>query len=104
MKRPQKRTKIYTHAQIVDKLIGKRGTPEREKYEIDIRTWQIGDSIRDLRKKRKLTQEQLGKLAGVQKTQISELENSPGNINMETIFRVFSALKVDVKIEVQSEK
>ncbi|HTF03282.1 MAG TPA: helix-turn-helix transcriptional regulator [Bacteroidia bacterium] len=82
----------------------KKGTSQREKFEIDIRAWQVGDSIRDLRKKRKLTQEQLGKLVGVQKAQISKLENNPGNITMETIFRVFSALKADVKIEVQNEK
>ena len=42
---------------------------------------------------RNMTQAELGKLIGVQRAQISKLENNTTNVTIETILRVFSALK-----------
>jgi len=50
---------------------------------------------------RRLTQEELGKLIGVQKAQISRLERNPGNVTMDTIIRVFTALKATIKLQVE---
>jgi transcriptional regulator with XRE-family HTH domain len=61
----------------------------------------MGEMIRKVRLKRNLTQEELGKLVGVQRAQISKLENNMTNVTMETILKVFSALKARVNFNVE---
>ena len=68
--------KTYSLDEITDKHIGKRGTPKREAFEYELRLDLLGEAIKQARKERHLTQEQLGKLVGVQKSQISKIENS----------------------------
>jgi HTH-type transcriptional regulator / antitoxin HipB len=48
-----------------------------------------------------LTQEELGKLIGVQKAQISRLESNASNATIDTLMKVFSALKAKVKLQVE---
>ena len=48
-----------------------------------------------------LTQEELGKLIGVQKAQLSKLEKNASNMRIETIIRIFDALKAHVKFQVE---
>jgi transcriptional regulator with XRE-family HTH domain len=61
----------------------------------------IGKAIKQTRQERHLTQEELGKLIGVQKSQISRLESNASNVTMETLLRVFAALKARVKLQVE---
>lgn len=84
-----------------DRDLGKIGTPERDKYEFDLRMEVLGDMIKHVRKERNLTQEQLGELIGVQKSQISKLERNTKNVTIETILKVFGALKANVKFSVE---
>lgn len=93
--------KIYTLDQVQDRLIGKKGTNERDIFEYELQMDLIGEAIKKTRKQRNLTQTELGKLIGVQKAQISRLENNPSNVTMETLLRIFTALKVNVKLHVQ---
>ncbi len=53
------------------------------------------------RQERNLTQEQLGQLVGVQKAQISKLENSTNNATIDTILKVFKALKAEISFNVK---
>ncbi len=93
--------KMMTLNQLKDKDIGKIGTKERDKYEFDLKMEILGEMIKSVRKERKLTQEQLGKLIGVQKSQISKLERNTKNVTIETILKVFRALKANVKFSVE---
>ena len=93
--------KLYTMDEIKDEFIGKKTTPKREKYEQELRMELLGDMIKQVRLERNLTQEQLGKLIGVQKAQISRLENNTTNVTMETILRVFTALKAKISFHVE---
>lgn len=93
--------KSYTLDQAEDLLIGKKGTDEREEYEFELKLELIGDMIKTARKKRKLTQEQLGDLVGVKKAQISRLENSSGNVTLETVMRIFNALGAKLNLNLQ---
>lgn len=90
-----------TLAQLKDRDIGKIGTPDRDKYEFDLQMEVLGEMIKTVRKERKLTQEQLGELIGVQKSQISKLERNTKNVTIETILKVFRALKANVKFSVE---
>jgi|SRR5690554_1559542 len=96
-----KKMRMMTLDQMKDKDIGKIGTPERDKYEFDLQMEVLGDMIKSVRKERNLTQEQLGKLIGVQKSQISKLERNTKNVTIETILKVFRALKANVRFSVE---
>lgn len=101
MKAERKKMKMMTLDQIKDKHIGEIGSKEREKYEFDLRLEVLGEMIKSVRKERNLTQEELGELVGVQKAQISKLERSTKNVTIETILKVFRALKAQVKFSVE---
>jgi len=93
--------KTYSLEEITDKYIGKPGTPKREEFEIELRLDLLGAAIRQARKARNLTQEELGQLVGVKKAQISKLENSLTDARFETIIRVFKALNAKVNFNVE---
>ncbi len=94
--------KVFTLEEITNKHIGKRGTLAREQFELELELARIGDGIRALRKHRNLTQEQLGQLVGVQKAQISKLESNAGNMTLETVVRIISAMKASVTFKFDS--
>ena len=93
--------KTHTLEEVQDKLIGKIGTLDRDKFEYDLQMNLIGLAIKQTRQERNLTQEELGKLIGVQKAQISRIENNASNVTIDTLLRVFSALQAKVKLQVE---
>ncbi len=86
-----KKIKSYSLAEMKDKYIGKVGTTERDEYEYELRMDVLGKMIKSARQERNLTQEELGKLVGVQKAQISKLESSANSATIDTILKVFKA-------------
>ncbi|MCF6278913.1 MAG: helix-turn-helix domain-containing protein [Flavobacteriaceae bacterium] len=92
--------KTYSLSEMEDRYIGKKGTEERNEYEYELRMDLLGQMIRTTRKEKKLTQEKLGKLIGVNKSQISKLENNANSATIETIIRVFKALKAEINFNV----
>ncbi len=96
--------KSYTLAEMKDKYIGKKGTAERDEYEYELRMDILGRMIKAARQERNLTQEQLGELVGVQKSQISKLESSTNSATIDTILKVFKALKAEINFNVKLEK
>ena len=93
--------KTYSLEEITDKHIGKRGTDKREAFEQELRLDLLGEAIKQARKERNLTQEELGKLVGVKKSQISKLENSLTDARFDTIIKVFKALNAKVNFNVE---
>ena len=93
--------KMMSLDQLKDKHLGEVGTNERDKYEFDLKIEILGEMIKSVRKDRHLTQEQLGELIGVQKSQISKLERNTKNVTIETILKVFKALKANVKFSIE---
>ncbi|MBC7759119.1 MAG: helix-turn-helix transcriptional regulator [Phormidesmis sp. FL-bin-119] len=93
--------KTYSLEEITDKHIGKRGTPKRDAFEYELRIDLLGEAIKQARKERHLTQEQLGELVGVKKAQISKLENSLTDARFETIIKVFKALNAKINFNVE---
>ncbi len=93
--------KTYSLDEVTDKYIGKKGTPKREKFEQELKLELLGEAIKKARKERNLTQEELGKLVGVKKAQISKIENSFTNARFETILKVFRALNVKIKFNIE---
>ncbi len=93
--------KKYTLNEVQDEFLGIIGTPERDIFEYELQMDLIGKAIKQTRKERHLTQEELGKLIGVQKSQISRLESNASNVTIDTLMRVFKALKAKIKFQVE---
>ena len=92
---------FYTQEQMVDKHVGVKGTPAREEYDEQIELLLVGDAIRRTRQAKSLSQEQLGELVGVQKAQISRLENGK-NLTLASIAKLFKALNQKVTLDIPS--
>jgi len=93
--------KTHSLDEVTDKYIGKIGTPERAEFENELRLDLIGQAIKQARKDRKLTQAQLGELIGVQKAQISKIENNLTDARFDTILKVFKALNAKINFNVE---
>ena len=86
--------KFYTEEEALDRVIGEKGTPARNKYEDDINNFLIGEAIKQTREAKNLTQEQLGELMGVKRAQISKIESGK-SVTFSTIIRAFKAMGVN---------
>lgn len=92
--------KKYTLHELTDKYIGEKGSTERDQFEFELKLDILGEMIKKARKEKHLTQEQLGKLIGVQKAQISKIENNTKDVRLSTIMKVFNALKAKVRMTI----
>lgn len=59
---------------------------------------QLRQHLRALRKKRSLTQAQLGALLGVSQARIAEIEANPGLVSIDQLMQLFAALGVSVSL------
>lgn len=101
METSDKKMITMTFDELKDKYLGQEGTPERDAYELELKVEVLGEMIKKIRKERHLTQEELGKLVGVNKSQISKLERNTKNVTVATILKVFRALKTNIKFSVK---
>ncbi len=99
-----KKLKTYTLEELTNKYIGKRGAPGREVFEFELKLELLGEAIKNVRLQQNLTQEELGKLVGVQKAQISKLENNFSVSRFDTIIKVFEALNAKINFRVELPK
>lgn len=85
-----------------DELVGAHGTPERDEYEDLLQRKIVSAKLREYRRLHNLTQEELGERLGVLKNQIAKLERDSSNIRLGTLFKVFRALGVGVKLQFEA--
>jgi DNA-binding XRE family transcriptional regulator len=79
---------ITTFEDHLDREYGKIGTPSRDKYEQGFEAFKLGVILQEMRKKQKMTQEQLAKKCGTTKTYISRIENDASDIRLSTLMRI----------------
>jgi len=98
--------KTVSLEKMIDKHIGEIGTKKREEFENELKIEFLGLAIKQARQEQNMTQEELGELVGVQKAQISKIENSVKNARFDTIMKVFEALgaKVNFNVELNNKK
>jgi HTH-type transcriptional regulator/antitoxin HipB len=101
---PTKKLKTVSLDTMIDNHVGKPGTPSREAFEHELSLDLLGHAIKEARLYHNLTQEQLGQLIGVQKAQISKLENNFTNARFDTVIKVFNALHAKVNFNVKLPK
>ncbi len=79
---------------MLDRVLGPKGSPERDNYEAEMNSFLVGEAIKNARLKQNLTQEELGERIGVKRSQICKLENGKSSITLSTMAKVFKALGI----------
>lgn len=90
--------KYYTEGEALDKVLGEKGAPLRNQYEADMNAFLIGEAIKKARQSKNLTQEELGAMIGVKKSQVSRIEKG-SNITFATMAKIFRAMGISASFE-----
>lgn len=99
-----KKLKTISLKTMIDNHVGRIGTVRRDAFEYELKLDLLGCAIKEARTDQNLTQEQLGKMVGVQTAQISKLENNFTNARFDTLIKVFNALNAKVNFKVELSK
>ena len=59
---------------------------------------EMAESIRDRRKRQKLSQAEVGDRVGVKQATVSAFENKPESTKLETLFKILAALNLELQI------
>jgi DNA-binding XRE family transcriptional regulator len=79
---------MITIQEFKDKYLGEIGTEVRDRYEQELKVELLAEQIKQLRKERNLTQEQLAELVDKKRTYISRVENDGSNMTLKTLFDI----------------
>jgi DNA-binding XRE family transcriptional regulator len=82
----------------LDLEYGIAGSASREKFIEEANAYFTGQLIEDARKKANLTQEELAKRVGSNKSYISRIENGKTEPKVSTFYRIASALGLSVEL------
>lgn len=96
--------KAHKLEKLLDEHIGTRGTKNRAEFEQQCFGYVLGQHVKEVRKQRALSQVELGNLVGVQKAQISKIENGKSQLRIETLLSVFNALNAELHFSVRLKK
>jgi ribosome-binding protein aMBF1 (putative translation factor) len=72
---------------LIDKY-GKKGSPERDKFDADSLAFRLGVMLKEARNEANLTQEQLAEKTGTKKSYISRIERGMSDIQISTYYRL----------------
>ena len=89
---------IVDYDVVLDAKFGKEGTPERAKAEDDAYAFYTSQILLDARKEAKMTQSELAKKVGTNKSYISKIENGLIEPGAGLFFRIIDALGLRVDI------
>ena len=82
----------------LEKEFGKHGTPERAKFDEEAYAFYTSQILLEVRKESRLTQGELAKRIGVDKSYISRIERGITVPSVATFYRIISALGRSVEI------
>ena len=91
--------KYHTHDEVLDRVVGTKDLPDRIEYDTQMQAFLIGEAIKTARLAQNLTQEEFGKMMGIQAARVSKIEHGQ-NLTLNTITRAFKALGLPVSIDI----
>lgn len=89
---------IQSYDEVLDAKYGAVGTKEREAFRKEAYAFYMGQVIREARKEEKITQKELGKRIGANKSYISRIENGLIDPTISTLYSIISALGLRIEI------
>ncbi len=82
------KSNITTLDQILDNKYGEKGQPKREEWEQQFESFRLGVLLEEARLKLGMTQEELAKKCGTNKSYISRIENNASDIRLSTLMKI----------------
>ena len=89
---------IQSYDAVLDERYGAVGTSEREAFRKEAYAYYMGQVIREARKEEKITQSELGRRIGANKSYISRIENWLIDPTISTIYSIITALGLRIEI------
>jgi HTH-type transcriptional regulator/antitoxin HipB len=68
-----------------------------------ISTQSLGEALRDARKKKGISQQQVGKSVGLDQPSLSKIERGESNARIDTLFRLLAALDLELIIQTRQK-
>ncbi len=90
--------KIRNYSAVLEAQYGATGTPERAKFDEEAYAFYASRVLLDARKNARITQEELAKRIGVDKSYISRIEKGITTPSVATFYRVINALGLTINI------
>ena len=90
--------KITDYSAVLASKYGEHGTPERAKFDEEAYTFYTSQVLLDARKNARLTQAELAKRIGTDKTYISRIEKGVMIPSVATFYRMVNALGLSVRL------
>lgn len=89
---------VHSFDAVLDNLYGEVGTPEREQFRKETYAYCVGQMICEARRHEKITQSELAKKVGTNKSYISKIENGTVEPGVGLFFRIIDALGLKFEI------
>ena len=89
---------IRDYGAVLETKYGRKGTSERVEFDERAYAFYTGQVILDARKSEKITQAELAKRLGVDKSYISKIENGIVNPSVGFFYRIMNALNLRIEI------
>lgn len=88
---------LVNYSDVLDAEFGKAGTPQRIEAEEKAYTFYTGQIIEDARKKAKITQSELARRIGSDRSYISRVESGQTEPKISTFYRIMNALGCNIE-------
>ena len=104
MARPKldlERIKKETHSvnDYLDEQYGKQGTPKREEFSKNALSFYYGELIKETRKEKHLTQQQLADQIGKERAYIAKIEQGKTDLQISNFVQIINALGMTLQVK-----
>ena len=82
----------------LDNQYGKQGTPEREEFNAKALSYYYGELIKEKRKEKHLTQQQLADQIGKERAYIAKIEQGKTDLQLSNFTKIINALGLSLQI------
>ncbi len=96
----EKLSKLQSANSMLDEKYGKKGSASRAEFDAKAQSWYYAELLREERKKRHISQEQLANLIGKSRTYITALEKGQTDMQLSTFILMSRALGLNFSLVV----
>ncbi len=82
----------------LDKKFGKTGTPDREDFSANALSFYYGELIKETRKEKKLTQQELADKIGKERAYIAKIEQGKTDLQISNFTQIINALGLKIQL------
>lgn len=94
----EQNNQIRNYSKVLDEKYGKEGSPQRLAFEEEALAYYTGQLLEDARKKAHITQTELARRIGADKSYISRIEKGKTEPKVSTFYRIAHALGLTVEL------